>query len=79
MISRMFYNWYHYAQPFWQEANAQLVIDVSREDNKEFRKMSELGDHHMLIHPGGGLYTISMIRTQGPHICVPTFAAVSYM
>jgi len=61
----IFYNWYHYAQPFLQEADAQLVIDISHEDSEELLKMPELGDHHALMYPDGSLSTISMLRTHG--------------
>jgi len=65
MTTGIFYNWYHYAQPFLHEANAQLVIDISHEDSEQLLKMPELSDHYALMYPDGSLSTISMLRTSG--------------
>jgi len=65
MAVGMFYNWYHSAKPFLEEADAQLVIDISHEDSKELLRIPELSDHHSLMYPDGSLSTMSMLRTSG--------------
>jgi hypothetical protein len=78
MTSGIFYNWYHYAQPFLQKADAQLVIDISHEDSKELLQMKELGDHHSLMYPDGSLSTISMLRTSGVNFAKAPFGSKGF-